>query len=852
LAPCPGMRTTAAIPACGLIAGCAVGVAWPDVPFAASASVLVLSIAVSFLALPRAAALPLALGVALGCAACGVLLAQQAWQRAWRSSLRVAFESIAHDERQQLILGGGSPPEDDRAVVTLAGVLRDDASLTKGGAVSMRLHVQRFGGAAAEAADSAVRIVDGDAALTVVGRLAIERMGEWRRGRRVRLLAQLRRPTRYLDPGVVDQERVSARRGVSLVGTVKSGALVEVVGLGSRWNEAAARLRAFSRRSIADSVGHWSPRAAAIVTAIVIGDRTGLDSDIEQRLQEAGTYHVIAISGGNVAILAGLTVTAFRLAGLLGRAAMLSAIGGLLAYGSLVSGGASVDRATWMAVVHFAGLALDLRGPPLNTLALVAGVMVAIDPLAVADIGFLLTCGATAGIMLVGHLPLPALGPVARAVVRLGLASLAAEAALFPLSAMVFSRVTVAGLVLNFIAIPMMALAQIAGMLVVPLQALNGGLAMVVGAVAAIGAEALVRSAALVDWAPVVTWRLAAPSALSMTLYYSGVLSWWMLRPSKQTPAAVRVRGRRVRAAALLIATCSAVWILFEPWTLSAAQGDGRLHAVFIDVGQGDAALIRFPHGETMLVDAGGTPGGSFDVGDRVVGQVLRTLGIGRLDTVVLTHGDSDHIGGALSVVREFRPFDVWEGIPVPPSVPLQVLQTHARLKRIRWTRVQRDDEFLVGEVQLRVRHPRRADWERQDVRNDDSIVIELRWRDVSMVLTGDGGAEAELAVEQSMEPSKIRVLKVGHHGSQTSTSARFVQALQPDIAVVSVGRTNSFGHPAPEVIGRLESAGAAVYRTDRDGAVSVDTDGISLNVATFTGRTAHIQAKATTPERRH
>src|SRR4029079_12103021 len=136
------------------------------------------------------------------------------------------------------------------------------------------------------------------------GALAANRQDDWRAGRMIRAPAQIRAPSFYLDPGVPDQQRVLARRGVALVGTVKSGALVEVESRGSCWSEIAASIRAFSRRAIAASVGRWSRRAAGIVTAIVIGDRSGLDDEVERRLQEAGTYHVIAISGGNIAILA--------------------------------------------------------------------------------------------------------------------------------------------------------------------------------------------------------------------------------------------------------------------------------------------------------------------------------------------------------------------------------------------------------------------------------------------------------------------------------------------------------------------------------------------------------------------
>ena len=189
----------------------------------------------------------------------------------------------------------------------------------------------------------------------------------------------------------------------------------------------------------------------------------------------------------------------------------------------------------------------------------------------------------------------------------------------------------------------------------------------------------------------------------------------------------------------------AAVWILAEPWTLIASRGDGRLHVTFIDVGQGDAAFVRFPRGATLLVDAGGLSGSStFDIGDRVVAPVLRDAGVRRLDVLALTHGDPDHIGGAASIMREFRPREAWEGIPVPRFEPLRALRDEAQQRGVRWANVTAGDRIVVDDVEVAVRHPPAADWERQRVRNDDSIVLELRWRDVSVLLTGDIGKAVE------------------------------------------------------------------------------------------------------------
>jgi len=577
----------------------------------------------------------------------------------------------------------------------------------------------------------------------------------------------------------------------------------------------------------------------------VIGDRTGLDGAVVRRLQEAGTYHVIAISGGNIALLAGFTLAVFRLAGVLGRTAMLCAAAALVSYGFLVGGGASVNRAVLMAVVYFIGRAWDLRGPPLQSLIVVAGLLVLIDPLSVADPASLLTFGATAGLIAAAPLVAPGLSSWAGSVVTLFVASAAAEAALLPVAATFFSRITFAGLLLNFGAIPLMALAQLAGMALVPLYAPSPAAARLVGWLAYAGAEGLVRTADLVAYIPWSTWRVDAPGPLPVIVYYGAMLGLWLLwrPPPSLARIALSRHIARGRIGLATLAVGAGVWIVADPLTLAAA-GDGRLRVTFIDVGQGDAAIVRFPRGSSMLIDAGGLPGtSSFDIGDRVVGPVLRSLGVRRLDALTLTHGDSDHAGGAGSVLREFRPWDVWEGVPVPPNALLQQLRADAAAARARWTTVQRLDQSMLDDVRVEVLHPQRPDWERQEVRNADSVVIELRWREVSFVFTGDIDRETEAAIVPLLEPSPLRVLKVPHHGSNTSSSEGFVRAVQPDVAVISLGRSNPFGHPSPLVLERYEHAGSRLFRTDRDGAITIDTDGTSLEIRTFTGRKARVQS---------
>jgi competence protein ComEC len=856
------MRVVAAIPACALIAGAAVGLLFSEPHYL----IAYVALSSAWAAVTLAWALRWTRIFTASIAALffvgGALLGADAWLRAWHPPLRTAFEQIAdHDE----------------AFMALEGTLRSDASPTATGA-SLSIDVDSV----AAGARGFGRATTGGILLTVVGSLAQGAMGEWRAGRRVRVPATLRRPSRYLDPGVPDHERALARRGTTLVGTVKSGALVDVLARGSRIDETMSAIRAFSRTAIADAVGRWSPQSGAIVTAIVIGDRAGLDPDVQRRLQEAGTYHVIAISGGNIAILAGLLLLLFRAAGWLGRGAMLAAIALLVAYAILVGGGASVDRATLMAVVYFAARAFDQRSPPLNTLALVAGLLVATDPLSVADPAFVLTFGATLAILVIAP-------EVARRreqrdhherhestkrtkansvfvsfvfswiswvrkrawlpLASMFAASAAAEAMLFPVAALVFSRVTFAGLALNFVAIPLMGVAQIAGMIVVPTAVISRAAAAAVGWIAHMGAAGLVWSADLVRFAPVVTYRLAPPSAIVVSVYYAALVgAWWWRTGARGVDGARGFRGARgvggargFSRAFTFVASIAALWILVDPHTLVALRGDARLHVTFIDVGQGDSAFVRFPRGRTLLIDAGGLSfSSSFDIGDRVVAPVLRDAGVRRIDYMALTHGDPDHVGGAPAILREFKPREVWEGIPVARSQPLTNLRLATEAAGERWANVYAGDHATIDGVEVMARHPRRADWERQKVRNDDSIVLELRWRDVSILLTGDIGMAVERSLVDAIPPARLRVIKIAHHGSLTSSSADFVEAIRPRIAVVSVGRGNHFGHPAPEVLERYRSSGAEIFRTDQDGAVMVETDGTWLSVRTFTGRTNH------------
>lgn len=757
-----------------------------------------------------------------GLAAISVLVAAAAEEDAMHPPLRTLLEQRA----------GGFSIDDELAIgsigpITIEGRLREDAALTESGA-SLTLDVEQIWLAVCP------EPVRGGVLLSVSGGLAASVIGGWRAGRVVRLPVTLRRPARYLNDGVPDQERLLARRGIALVGGVKSGALVELVNKGRWIDEVASHARATVRSAIARHITSRDPQSGAIATAILIGERAALDPGIEQRLQEAGTYHVIAISGGNVAILAATVLAALWWAGIRGAWAAALTIPLLAGYAFVAGGGASVVRATIMAAIYLSLRLIDQRTAPAHAMALTAASVLLASPLAITDIGFWLTFGAT-GAIVAGAAQIALPRSLLRVPAALAWASVSAEIALMPIGALIFQRVTIAGPLLNLAAVPCMALVQLAAMLTVAANAVGlTPLARGAGWVADVAARTLVGSATLVDVAPWVTWRVVPPLILIVIAYYVSLIAWW--RVSKRL---VDTRPRKIlRRVSALSSVLLFLWIALVPPTLAREHGDGRLHLSVMDVGQGDAMVVVLPNGRRLMVDAGGVSvRGAFDIGDRVLGPALRARGITHLDYLAVTHGDPDHIGGALSLMRGFTPTEVWEGVPVANHEATRRLHDAAAVGRSTWRTLQRGDRFEIGGVEVRVHHPSRPDWERQKVRNDDSIVLELRFGRVSMLLTGDIGHEVEKGLIPQLDLLPLVVLKSPHHGSGTSSSAEFVKAVSPDVVLISCGRGNPYGHPVPYVLGRYHDAGAEIFRTDQEGQIDVITDGQSLGVNTYIGR---------------
>jgi competence protein ComEC len=710
------------------------------------------------------------------------------------------------------------------------GVLARDAVVTPEGATRLVVDARaiRVGDRASTSARFRVQAHVG-------GSQAGHLVAQWTRGRRIRLPMTIKDPGLTLNPGGWSPRWQVLRRGFHFQGTVKSAWLVETLP-GSRWNEAITWVRQSVRRAIQETCARRTPETGVVLAAVLVGDRAGLDRDIERRLQLAGTFHVIAISGGNVALVVAVAMVVTRTFVRSYRVVIVLVSVALTLYGLILGGDPSVARAVTAALIYLATLFFRINASPLHVLGVTAAIIALVDPLEVLAPGAWLSYGATLGILLLAratstflHTRSRARASIAGRIIDAGAvllgATIAAELLLLPVSAVLFGRVGVAGLLLNFVAVPAMAVAQMSGMLAVVVWVGLPELASHVTLLSELAVAGIVDSARLVDVAPWLTWRVAPPAFGWVVAFYIALGLTWFAR-----------RHLRLYRMGVALLTSFMAGLLTSPERALARPAAGRLRVAMLDVGQGEAILVQFPNGQSLLVDAGNaTP--TFDVGERIVVPAAQALGVRRLDWLAVTHPDLDHIGGASAVAAALRPSEVWEGVPVPRDPHWHSFKSAMVSSGVAWRQLQAHDRLTIGDVLLEVVAPHRPDWERQRSRNDDSLVLRLKYGETEWLLTGDISATVEDSLGDD-EPSRaLRVLKVAHHGSRTSTTPDFVDRYAPVMAFVSAGAGNVFGHPTPAVLSRLSTAHVHVFRTDVAGAIIVETDGVSVFAETMTGQ---------------
>jgi len=550
---------------------------------------------------------------------------------------------------------------------------------------------------------------------------------------------------------------------------------------------------------------------APLVAALTLARREGMDSDLRETFARAGIAHLLAISGFHVGVIAGVVLALLILLRLDARRAALGASAVAWLYVGFIG---FPDAACRAALILSAAALSRARGRPAarwGALGAAFLILIALDPRRLASPGFQLSFAGAAGLTAWS-------GQLSRGIHRLGgrwcprslamglAAGLSATLATLPVVAWHFERVSLVGIPVTLAATPLVTLGLI------------GALASLVTDFVSPGAASL-----LAGGVGSVVWMLEAlggfagalPHASLWTTHGSvvgGVVGVVLAMVLARRPG-VGARARR-SLTALYVTAGVLVWPL-----LLTLQGRGSAEILMIDVGQGDAIALRSPRGRWLLVDTGPASPAADPAGHAVV-RALKSRGVRRLEAVVLTHPDLDHIGGAVAVLSSFDVGAVYDpGLPAGKQAFVDVLDV-AAARGVPWRPARAGDDMDLDGLSLRVLYPE-AGLEPGGDSNASSVVIHVALGRFDALLTGDAYKDVDRVLAGGFS-DVVEVLKVGHHGSDTSTDSLLLATARPELALISVGRYNRYGHPAAEVLGRLERSGARVRRTDQEGTISV------------------------------
>jgi len=704
-------------------------------------------------------------------------------------------------------------------------------------------------------------------------------------GQRIEVIARLRRLHGYQNPGGFDRATYLRRQEIYLTGTMRPYApILPLEGRGGSLPEAwlwavretvARRFEALVARSELEDAP-----AIAVLRSSLLGDRSALSRETETEFQRSGTYHVLVVSGLHVGVLGGSVW--WLLSGLAVPRTLVAVatVSCAAAYVLLLASPLPAVRAAWMLGVFVAASLLFRRRRAINALCAVALGFLAVDPEALFEPGFQLSFGAVAAIV---GLAVPLLSTwvtprsqaardlsnreldlhlepadAARrvelrrrysifagatripfavwttldrgfwAAVSIVVVSTVLLVALAAPSAMHFQRVATASPAANLWALPLIALLVPCGFLALALNSVP------VLQVAAWLAARLIDAARLGAEADLDLRVPQPPGWLAVAAFVSLALCWRAFS-----------RGSRYRWWSAASALATFALILVHPFAPRLDRE--RLELTSIDVGQGEALLLAAPSDggepELLLIDAGGMPsygsGGriDFDIGEQVVSPYLWSRSIRRLRALAITHPDSDHLGGGAAILKNFRVEELWLGDDGRDEDYAELLAA-ARSRGTSVRRFRAGEQATLGRASLRILSPDRPLLEGG---NDRSLAMLARFGEQSVLLTGDLEVQGEVRLLRRLErfsgglgSLSGGLLKVGHHGSQTSTAESLLDRFRPAIAVISAGYENLHGHPNQKVLQRLEDAGAVTLRTDHEGAVTVLTDGRRLTVETY------------------
>jgi len=564
-----------------------------------------------------------------------------------------------------------------------------------------------------------------------------------------------------------------------------------------------------------------SAEKAALMSAMLTGAKGSLDENIENAFRASGLMHLLAVSGTHIAFLLFPVLWLFRALGFNRRAAAIASIPVIIVYCVITGFTASVLRASIMAVIVLIGKMLDRKTELINSIAIAALLILIINPFMLYDSGFQLSVGAAAGLGILYKRVFNCIPEKIPLFIRKAVSgTIAAQAGILPVIVKYFSKLSVISVLSNLFVVPLTGAAMVFGFIVVILYSLSHMLAVYAGfALQAVLHVILViaDTFASIPWAEIHAhhWRLSWCVLYYAFLILSGVYGM-----------AFFIRYRKAAAAAVFAIGAVLVIQGFVP---------GNLKLIFIDVGQGDSALIRSPDGKYMLIDGGGSYNEKETgyTGRQVLMPVLMYEGVSRIDHIIVSHAHSDHMSGVLTLISLIPVESV--GLPCYSGVyeDFSELINACNEKNIEVRFYARGDTVKIdSKTEFIVMHPDEGSNYGSDL-NNTSLSGMLCYKQFRVLFTGDIENKAEDSFLSGNDDVDCCILKVSHHGGKNGTSEQFLKRVKPEAAVISVG-SNSFGHPSRDVLDRLYSAGARVYITKDRGAAVITGNGAKYRIKTW------------------
>ncbi len=617
------------------------------------------------------------------------------------------------------------------------------------------------------------------------------------------------------NPGQFDMERYLA--GKNILGTVYVQDPQEIVVL-SRGGGIVYEAIRLKNRILQEFKSMLPEKQAVMLGSILFGTKASpVPAETVESYRKSGVVHILVASGNRVSILLGICLALRRSLGLAPWMSTVLASFLIWSFTAMAGFGPSIVRASVMGQITLLGGLLEREADFYNTLCASAFFILIFNPLMLFDIGFQLSFAATWSFVYIA--------PVFSGALKLRMPTAAAESfsaalspflATLPVTLYYFSTVSFVGVFANMLVVPLTEVITTIGFVCSFIAAIMPALAYLPALVAS--ALIIVLDAIVVFFSriPGAFGNFCRPHPLLVFIYYAGLV---------YTVERMRKTGIIFSPRLFFKVGFLAAAVLFTFTLSSAIFAQRQLEITVLDVGQGDSIFIKMPGGENVLIDAGPPKAAK-----KVILPFLSTRGVNKIDLAVLTHAHDDHVGGFPAILENIRIDKVLDpGVPHTSAAYRRFLTLIGRNK-IKYSNPRAGQVLSFGDVKAAVLAPF---WhmESSDL-NDSSIVLRFVYGRHSFLFTGDAGVRVEERMMAFGFPLKSDVLKVGHHGSRTSTGERFLRAVRPSVAVIPVGAVNRYGHPSPGVIDMLSDNKIRILRTDVHGAVRITSDGHALSVS--------------------